>query len=92
MMSRSDITCDLMIIINRRDVGFQQRLSHKSEMRTRQCRLALWVVRVWLSLIESSRRFSNKEGERMNTCVCAVSFSNAETPLSSRNCEKHHYQ
>ena len=51
----------------------------KVEMCTRQCQLALWVVRVWLSLIEvHGDSATRNEKERIR--VCAVSFHHAEIP------------
>ena len=50
---------------------FRQRLSHESVIkRTRQCGLALWVVRVWLCLIEvQGDSATRNENERILVCA-----------------------
>ena len=49
---------------------FRQRLSRKLKVKkcTRQCRLALWVVRVWLCLIEA-QAVIQQQGTRKNEYV-----------------------
>ena len=55
----------------------------KVKKRTRQCRLALWVVRVWLCLMVEVHGDSATRNEKARIRVCAVSFHHAVTPWRS---------
>ena len=54
----------------------------KALKRTRQCRLVLWVERVWRWLIEVHGLYQQKR-KGINTFVCDVSLYVAETPKAS---------
>ena len=55
----------------------------KVKKRMRQCRLALWVVRVWLCLMIEVHCDSATRKEKVRIRVCAVSFHHAVTPWRS---------
>ena len=62
---------------------FGQRLSHKNVKAYATLRIGIMGSERLALLGWSLRWFSNKDGERMNTRVCVVSFHHAETPWGS---------
>ena len=64
---------------------FRQRLSPKNVKAYAAMSIGI-MSSISSALLElTSRFFSNQEGEKLNTCVCAVSFHPAETPSGSIN-------
>jgi len=66
---------------------FRQRLSHKSVKAYATVPICIMSSKSLALLDWGSQCFSKKEGESMNTRVCAVSFYHAETPWASINRE-----
>ena len=62
---------------------FRQKLSHKSVKAYVTMPIGIIGIKSLVLLDWSLRWFSNKERERTNTRVCAVSFHHAETPWGS---------
>ena len=58
---------------------------------TRQCRLVLWVERVWRLLIEVHGVYQQEKSRPINSFVCACSFCAAETPKASMKYLEPHY-